>query len=952
MRSRLAIALCLMAAGLALAGSVAGARSGSAKGPRAPALTGPADDARVGSVPSFSWSPIKAAAKYEFQLSADRDFGSVVLGQGKGSFQTLNTFATIEKTLPNSTYYWRVRAIDKRDDAGPWSRTRTLTVSWTDRPTLLGPAAGATVSYPSTPLVLRWSRVPHAYKYLVEISTDPALASPLVRGPGGAVPETSGTVLAPNTTLTPGRYYWAVTPEDSEKHKGTRSAVSWFDWSWPTATATRLTDLNADSRVLDPQFGLDPVAGAARYEVEVNSSQDFAAGSKVCCSDLTTGTSLSPKKVLPNNHYYWRVRALDLGGNAGDWNVGPEFDKSFDSVSFADHTIPGLRLRDNEADSLPTGTTTSVPIVAWDPVPGASSYEVQVVPFVFGGCNWTSTSSDTWKVRTASTAWTALAAGGGVPGGVSYPSAASEGKAFVSGKSYCVRVLARSDRDAFGGEVVSDWTQLGDLGSPAFTYQAPVLSPPPSGTLTTPAENYRLPLHGTIATRTPLFTWAPVPGAASYFVVVARDAAFTDIVDLAFTTLPAYAPRTASGAKTYPDETTSYYWAVMPAKSANGDNVTSYPWQNNPRAFDKRSTPPALLEPGQGADVTTQPTFRWTSAEGAREYRIQVARDPTFNSLLDDVTTNATAYTSSTTYPADTSLYWRVRANDENRVGLAWSAIGTFRRRLPAPALNPDNPPGGETVPVINWSQVQGATSYDMHVDQPDGTTRDFLMGSTAFTAVTFYGTGVWRWKVRARFPQSTAGDTPGPYSAPQAFTRRIDAPTGVSYINARRHMLLAWDPAPMAKEYKVQISTTDGFSTTLDTHTTQNTNYAPQLTQPGFLDGGTLYWRVAAIDEGQNLGAWTVRALTLSKTMKVSASGPLLRARRGVVTVKITDARGQPVPGARIQAKGAGISARPKRSGRKGTARFRIRPRRKGTVVFRARKSGYLPGRAVLRVT
>ena len=362
--------------------------------------------------------------------------------------------------------------------------------------------------------------------------------------------------------------------------------------------------------------------------------------------------------------------------------------------------------------------------------------------------------------------------------------------------------------------------------------------------------------------------------------------------------------------------------------------------------------PTGAARPRAGADVATQPTFRWTSAEGAREYRIQVARDPTFNSLLDDVTTNATAYTSSTTYPADTSLYWRVRANDENKVGLAWSAIGTFRRRLPAPALSPDNSPGGETVPVINWSRVQGATSYDMHVDQPDGTTRDFQMGSTAFTAISFYGTGVWRWKVRARFPGASFGETPGPYSASQGFIRRIDAPTGVTYINARRHMLLAWDPAPMAKEYKVQISTTDGFSTSLDTHTTQNTNYAPQLTQPGLLNGGTLYWRVAAVDEGQNPGAWTVRALTLSKTMKVSASGALLRARRGIATVKITDARGQPVRGARVQAKGAGISARPKRSGRKGTARFSIRPRKKGTVVFRARKSGYLPGRAVLRVS
>ena len=225
---------------------------------------------------------------------------------------------------------------------------------------------------------------------------------------------------------------------------------------------------------------------------------------------------------------------------------GPEFDKSFDSVGFADQTIPNLHLRDNQSASLPTGATTSVPILVWDPVPGASSYEVQIVPFVFGGCNWTSTSTDTWRVRTAANAWTALGAGwnGQVPGGVSYPSASFDaGRALVSGQSYCVRVLARSDRDAFGGEVVSDWTQLGDLGSPAFTYQAPVLSPPPSGTLTTPAENYLSPLNGSVTTRAPLFTWDPGARRRQLFVVVARDAAFTDIVDLAFTKLPAYAPR-------------------------------------------------------------------------------------------------------------------------------------------------------------------------------------------------------------------------------------------------------------------------------------------------------------------------------------------------------------------------------------------------------------------------
>jgi hypothetical protein len=238
-----------------------------------------------------------------------------------------------------------------------------------------------------------------------------------------------------------------------------------------------------------------------------------------------------------------------------------------------------------------------------------------------------------------------------------------------------------------------------------------------------------------------------------------------------------------------------------------------------------------------------------------------------------------------------------------------------------------------------------------MHVDQVDGTTRDFTFGSTAFTPVFFYGTGIWQWKVRARFPKSAAGETPGPYSAPQSFTRRIDAPTGPRRVGTPGHVLLSWDPGPMTKEYRVQVSATDSFGTVFDAHTTQNTDYAPQLTLPGYLDGGTLYWRVAAVDEGGNVGAWTVRTITLPRRMRLAAIGFLLRKRRGIVTVTVSDPKGRAVRGARIRASGAGAKSRSKRSGRKGTARFKLRPRKRGTIVFRARKAGYQSARVTLDV-
>jgi hypothetical protein len=921
----------------------------------APGQVSPADGARVQAMPSFSWKPVRGAVRYEFQLSADPNFKSIVLGQGNGSYQTPNTFASVNKAVANGSYYWRVRAIDSRDRVGRWSRVWSIDKDWTDAPQLLGPVNGESVSYPRTPLVLRWQPVPNAFKYVVRIATDPSLAHSALGDHVHDV-ETSGTAFALPWALAPGRYYWAVTPLDAEKHPGARSGVGSFDWVWPTATATRVTDLNTDPRVFDPQFSWDPVPGAASYEVEVNPSQDFAVGSRVCCDETATGTSLSPLKLLPNNTYYWRVRAIDVDGNAGSWNLGPQFTKTFDDVT---PTIPGLRVRDNVADTQPaigpSGLpTTGAPIVAWDPVPGASSYELTVAPWDSPGfCNWTATSGigvpKARTFRTASTAWTPLGQTSRRPVGNAFTTVAIDSGWFLwDDTNYCVRVRARSDRDAKNKEIVSEWTQLGGVGNAAFTYHPePLASCAPTAM---PASAYREPQHGTVSTRAPLFTWDWVDGACGYFVVVARDPDFTKIVDVAFTNHPEYAPRTGNAMTTYSDETTSYYWAVMPTAEGNGNGLSTEPLQDNPESFEKRSVPPALLSPAPGSDVPTTPSFRWTAAEGAREYRIQIDDDPTFGDPIADVLTDATAYTSTAALPADTALYWRVRANDENRTGLTWSETRTFRRRLPVPATSPLNPFGGETIPVLSWFPVEGAVSYDMHVEQANGTKRDFTMRSTSFTPIIFYGTGVWQWQVRANF-KSGSQVVSGGYSPFVPFARRIATPTGLKTSRARGGIQLSWDPAPMAYRYKVQISTSDSFSQVVEQVETDNTSFAPKMLRPAYTSGEALYWRVATLDEGHNLGGWAATPLRNPQAMKLRVRGSLRRGRAGVIRATVMNTRGRTMKGVRVSVAGLGVRTRPRLTSRRGTASLRLRPMRRGVLEVVAEMRGYVTAVAKLRV-
>ena len=1062
-RSRFGIPAILALLALLLAGSAAG------KALTTPVPTTPGNGAVVDSMPAFGWNPVAGAAEYEFQIAADAGFNSPVFGQGKDDFRTKNTRATVVQTAPNGTYWWRVRAIGPTGTPSRWSTGRSFRKNWGARTSLISPVGGAQIVYPTTPLNLTWSPVPGARKYLVSVATDPGLGS-LVTINGQAHPvETTATAFTPAAALAPGVYYWGVIPLDAEGNRGAPSAVASFTWRWPSTTTPRVTDLVADPELFDPRFSWDAVPGAARYEVEINSSVDFAASSKVCCSGSTINTSLSPTLVFGDDTYYWRVRAIDIDGNTGVWNVGPVFTKSFDNVPpVSSPSIKNLRMRDNlndpgtDADAGTPGYQTHVPILAWNAVPGASSYQVDVAPYDGSACLWSATPlNHHFTSNVALTSWTPLGSGWNLTKPYPDPhTVATEFLTTLVPGQYCARVRARSDR-AFGQEVYGDYTYLDPNGLGwAFEWTGY-----PDGGACTPscspgylgANDYLAPQGGVTVGQTPLFTWRPlnrhawktlkntsgadvltlqakgeglagnnlrvttrdyaadssqdelvlyagstvaesyhypdgdianlagqinanatsaitassplsgpplaplttslfVPGITSYFVLVAKDPSFANIVDYAFTQLPAYAPRGTLGPTTYSDETTLYYWAVLPEGGLDGTGGAGDPLAAAPQNFHKRSTPPTQLAPANGHVFFDQPTFQWAPVSGARTYRLQVAQDPTFGDPIDDLTTDSTSYSANTTYPADTVLYWRVRANDENAVGLTWSNVGTFQQKLPAPAGSPSNPTQGDFIPTWAWNVVPGAVSYDISADLPDGTHKDLTGFRTpAFTPTLMYGTGIFHWRVRAEFPRAPYGLTPGPYSTTYAFTRTIREPSGAHSDVTADHVLLSWNAKSGAKRYRVQISGTPDFGLLVENVFTDNTSYAPLLRYLGFraLDTRHLYWRVAAVDEGGNTGDFTQpQLITRISRMLITVRGSAKRRKRSMLTIMVSNFEtGGPVAKALVRVSGAGTRARKVRTDALGNARVVVRPARRGALVITATKAGFRRASARLTV-
>ena len=355
----------------------------------------------------------------------------------------------------------------------------------------------------------------------------------------------------------------------------------------------------------------------------------------------------------------------------------------------------------------------------------------------------------------------------------------------------------------------------------------------------------------------PYFTWGGSAGG-SWFVIVAKDPEFHNVIDYAWTQVRAYAPREGTNPTTYPDETTAYYWAVLPASGFSGTGAVGEPLSASPAQFNKQSTPPQLVSPAAKAGADGPPIFRWTAVDGARRYRLQVSREDDFGKLLDDVATASISYTANISYPADVALFWRVRAEDEMGVGLTWSEKRVFRYQLPAPDTSGGGTVG-ESIPTWRWKSVTGAVTYDVHVQLPDGSQADFKgIQSAAWTAVKMTGTGVFRWRVRANFPTGRYATVPGPWSRTRPFTRTIGRPFGTRTVGGGRSVHFSWQPKSGAKEYSVEVSERPDFSQVTDRGTTDTTAFAPLLSRYGNSSAKTLYWRVAALDEDRNQSAWT----------------------------------------------------------------------------------------------
>lgn len=339
---------------------------------------------------------------------------------------------------------------------------------------------------------------------------------------------------------------------------------------------------------------------------------------------------------------------------------------------------------------------------------------------------------------------------------------------------YTVQDLPESqftiDQDLTGGESyywrVVAVNAIGETTATNAPLRFTTGEPPPPFLLTAPAA------AATNVALTPTFTWTASGAVDRYRLVVATDQALSspvaEVTDLTGTTHTLGTP--LSGA-------TTYYWSVEAENVAGRTTAT-----NAPLSFTTGAGPGpfTLTQPAdQALDVNPSPTFSWTAATGALRYRLEVASDASFGSVI--ATANDVLQTSTTLaspLPAGALVYWRVYAINGIGETLATNAPYRFTTAGQGPGPFTLTAPGnGENSPALplslSWADASQETAYVVQIATEAGFTNVVHTSGNLAADVTSYAvpTGIlvpgttYHWRVTASNPGGSTVATNAPFS-------------------------------------------------------------------------------------------------------------------------------------------------------------------------------------------
>ncbi len=777
--------------------------------PAKPVLSLPAANAIIPtSKPVFTWAAVAGANGYYIDVDAtDCTFANKVVTNQLVPTATY-TIPVATPALAQGTYCWRVRAKDAAGNTGIDSDPRSFTIS-----IATAPLDGTFV--PLGKPMFTWTAVPGATGYTVELASDIGFGAPsLISGYPKSITPPAVSYTQP-TTLAAGTYYWRVYSnlDVTLTNVPIRTLFVGTAPAAPVLTAPLNAALVSTAIVPLSWANVTPPANVTlqNYDVQIATNALFTP----VLQTFTNVTSPNNTLALTTGVYYWRVRARfgDVSSPVpGVFSAARSF-----TVDITPPAAPVL--------SLPAANVvipTSKPTFTWAAVVGANGYYIDVDN---SGCAFPSPEVSNVLVPTATytipVATPALAQG-----------------------TYCWRVRAK---DAAGNTGLDSATR-------SFTIFI----------ATAPVDGLFVPLGK------PVFTWTAVPGATTYTLELATDAAFASPVSGSGYPRTINAPTVSyTQATTLP--TGNYFWRVK----SNLDSVAP-PY----RTFFVGTAPvaPVLVSPLNLASVLTAVVpLSWNAVTPpagvtVQNYDVQIATNATFTTGVQLLTN----VTSPTNTPALTAgvYYWRVRArfgDVSTPLPGVFSAARSFTVDLTAPAvplllLPAVNASITTNPPVLSWSPVAGAVKYNLlwgNTSTPANAVP--LIAGTTYTLPSAQPLNTYYWQVQAI---DAAGNTSA-FSPVRSF-KLISVVTAVPVLNrfGASPIVLTWGPiswVAASGHYEVVVDNSPTFLTPeFSNNNIDKTFQSISIPVAPPLVTGTYYWRVRACSGAlpATCGAWSTTGI------------------------------------------------------------------------------------------
>jgi hypothetical protein len=502
-----------------------------------------------------------------------------------------------------------------------------------------------------------------------------------------------------------------------------------------------------------PALTWDRSSDTAKYDVQISASSSFT--STIDTVTATVNDQWVPDAQLPSGPLYWRIR---VNGSSDDWTP-VDFVRSDVAAPVVTGPSDGASLEQPE----------EAPVLSWEAVPGADSYQVQY------GTDPNFVDQTTTKTTQSSSYVVDLQAPGDYVWRVRGELATGFYTTWSAGRSYTIEGLDQ-----------------------------PVLQSPDND------ENENL--------QDVVLDWEPVSGAKSYDLQISTDINFLTFDERVGILGTRYSPP-----QTLNND--QYYWRVRPVDAANNkpDWGSATTWRF------RRNWPnqPALEYPANGASVGDPFYYQWTPTTLASEYVVEVSPNPTFTPAALTETCNTVHTTlargdqteDQDCFPqALGTYYWRVKGID------AFSSPAPVTDVIVAPVrsytyvpghVTQTSPVGGATVsiPTLRWDPQAGASKYRVTItDTSDSSSQTFVTAATAYTPRSL-DPGTYRWDVRT---VSEHGDIGWGYLLPSQPTFTLEAPPAAvsavpnpSPVNAGssyRFPTLTWTPVVNAVHYELHV--------------------------------------------------------------------------------------------------------------------------------------------------